>query len=193
MFNRKSVAAVLFGVFGVFSNASFANERNYDCLAGTCINSPVMKGSALQVSVETVGAEKWQREVVVCSGKIVEIAIMRGWSQSHHTWDKHSKEATVMMGSKDATMLFEGFMVGTIEKLVKLGWYSANNDNKVTNMGGILLAPMIHPNIKGGRVLVFTYPTAEAIQQSQAGWMLGIMSMHPERDKLCEAADSYGL
>ena len=172
------------------TNVSFAQDsKKFDCLAGLCLGDqspPVPKGPV------TVSNDIWEREVIICSGRIVEVTIQKGWSQTNHVWNNLEKDATIFVGHKNATTHYESFMLAVIDKLVKLGWRS-ENDNKFQEIGGMFITPLVHKDVNGKRIVMVSFPPPEAISAFKGGWMFGIMSTHPDRATLCEKSDMSGL
>jgi hypothetical protein len=154
--------------------------KKFDCLAGLCLNA---KSGELPPTVVTVSAQKWTRQVEVCSGRIVSIAIQAGWYNPGFRWSDLLPGTSTNVGeSGDGTLgiqAYERVLVAMVDK----GWFLVPNEkpNPLTILG--------NPEVIGARGVTF-----DRHRESEPnGWMLTVASLHPDHKDLCRAKNEQGL
>ena len=152
-----------------------ATPKKYDCLGGICLNSPA---SARTKTLVTASDHKWSRETHVCAGKVVSISLIATWSQDGFTWSDALPGSNTKVGVGDGTFAFETYkrVAGAMEDL---GWILISDKSLI----------YAHQDKMGTRGLTFD----RSDDGPPNGWVVTLLTVHPDKDALCKKKNTQGL
>ena len=168
------------------ANEKAEEEASYDCLAGVCLNATV---SSIPDRIVTVSEHQWNREVEVCSGRVVSVGIEAGWATENFTWTDIPASA-VQPQDRYSPLNTEQRLHSAMSEL---GWRTklGSEDLPWTQA---LPSSYFHPEKKGIRnlTLVGTYTQNGAVTYTQNAAIL-LTTRHPNKRNLCRAKRQQGL
>ncbi len=156
-------------------------QKKWDCLGGVCLNDRTT--STYPKVVVTVSDRRWTRTVEVCSGRVVKVQLATGWHQTYFKWTDLLPGTSTKVGD-DEGVLADSFRDQILSALVGKGW--------VLGGEGLMARGASHPDVKGKRIVI-SAPADENALSGWNGWLVGLVTNHPDKEALCKSKYEQGL